>query len=109
AVSARCDGARGSAHLTRATVAGRQLDASPPPNTTIPVDVDGVGRAALTLNKQQRMSDGRLGVTAMELQLPLPGKASTLRVAHATCGRAASGPGEAPAPTPVEHDLPVTG
>ncbi|WUH99063.1 choice-of-anchor P family protein [Spirillospora sp. NBC_00431] len=108
-VAAECDGGRGSAHLTRATIAGRRLDASPPPNTTIPVDVDGVGRASLTLNKQQRMADGRLAVTAMELRLPIPGKASTVRVSSATCGRAASGPGEAPAPTPVEHDLPVTG
>lgn len=40
----------------------------------------------------------------MELRLPLPGEAATVRIASATCG-----PAEAPAPTPVEHDLPVTG
>ncbi|TDB87143.1 hypothetical protein E1264_15700 [Actinomadura sp. KC216] len=108
AVSAECDGGRGSAHLTRAALAGKRLDASPPPNTTVPVDVDGLGRASLILNKQQRMADGRLAVTAMELRLPLPGRASTVRVASAMCGRAAV-PAEAPAPTPVKRDLPVTG
>jgi hypothetical protein len=115
AVSAECDGGRGAAHLARAVVAGRHLDSSPPPNTTIPVDVEGVGRTSLTLNKQQRMSDGRLNVTAMELRLPIPGKASTVRIASATCGRAATNDhandprSEAPAPRPVKHDLPVTG
>ncbi|TMQ99994.1 hypothetical protein ETD83_17660 [Actinomadura soli] len=108
AVSAECDGGRGSAHLTRAALAGKGLDASPPPNTTIPVDVDGVGRASLILNKQQRMADGRLAVTAMELRLPLPGKASTVRVASAMCGQGAV-PAEAPAPKPVKRDLPVAG
>ncbi|MFA1541397.1 choice-of-anchor P family protein [Actinomadura monticuli] len=109
AVSARCVDGRGSAHLTKAVLAGRRLDASPPPNTTIPVDVDGLGRTALTLNKQQRTADGRLAVTAMELMLP--GGKGAIRVASATCGRGAAprGPVEAPAPTPVEHDLPVTG
>ncbi|MFG2087379.1 MULTISPECIES: choice-of-anchor P family protein [unclassified Spirillospora] len=111
AVSARCDGGRGSAHLARAVIAGKRLDASPPPNTTVPVDIEGLGRASLILNKQQRMADGRLGVTAMELQVPLPGKPATVRIASATCGQAGPSetPSEAPAPTPVEHDLPVTG
>ncbi|MGP4026390.1 choice-of-anchor P family protein [Actinomadura sp. 3N407] len=112
AVAAKCDGGRGSAHLARAVVAGKRLDASPPPNTTVPVDIEGLGRASLVLNKQQRMADGRLAVTAMELRLPLPGKPATVRLASATCGRAsgpAKPPSEAPAPTPVEHDLPVTG
>ncbi|TDD30167.1 hypothetical protein E1287_29780 [Actinomadura sp. KC06] len=108
AVSAECDGGRGSAHLTRAALAGKRLDASPPPNTTIPVDVDGLGRASLILNKQQRMADGRLAVTAMELRLPLPGKASTVRIASAMC-KGGSVPAEAPAPKPVKRDLPVTG
>lgn len=109
AVSAKCVDGRGSAHLGRAVLAGKRLDASPPPNTTIPVDVDGVGRTALILNKQQRTADGRLAVTAMELALPRD--KGTLRVASATCGRGAPAraPKEAPAPTPVEHDIPVTG
>lgn len=109
AVSAKCVGGQGSARLANAVLAGKRLDASPPPNTTIPVDVDGLGRTSLTLNKQQRTADGRLNVTAMELMLP--GGKGALRVASATCGRGAAprGPAEAPAPTPVEHDLPVTG
>lgn len=107
-VSATCDGGRGSAHLARAVIAGKRLDASPPPNTTVPVDVEGLGRASLILNKQRRMPDGRLAVTAMELRLPLPGKPATVRLASATCGKT-PGPAEAPVPTPVEHDLPVTG
>ncbi|MEU8801227.1 choice-of-anchor P family protein [Spirillospora sp. NPDC048819] len=106
AVSAKCDGGRGSAHLARAVIAGKRLDASPPPNTTVPVDIEGLGRASLILNKQERMADGRLAVTAMEIQVPLPGKPATVRIASATCGKTVS---EAPAPTPVEHDLPVTG
>ncbi|MFB4305331.1 choice-of-anchor P family protein [Actinomadura sp. GTD37] len=109
AVSAKCVDGRGAAHLANAVLAGKRLDASPPPNTTVPVDVDGLGRTALILNKQQRTADGRLAVTAMELMLPR-GKGA-LRVASATCGRGAPvrGPAEAPAPKPVKHDLPVTG
>ncbi|HEY8481409.1 MAG TPA: choice-of-anchor P family protein [Spirillospora sp.] len=113
AIAAKCDGGLGSAHLTRAVVAGRHLDSTPPPNTSVPVDVEGVGRAALTLNKQQRTADGRLAVTGLELTLPVPGgEPATVRLASATCGKAsgpAEPPADAPAPTPVEHDLPVTG
>ncbi|TDC68008.1 hypothetical protein E1200_13030 [Actinomadura sp. GC306] len=116
AVTAKCQGGEGAAHLADAVIAGKRLDASPAPNTTIPVNVEGLGRAALTLNKQERMADGRLAVTAMELELPLPGKAANVRIASATCGQQPGGPGgpgeqpsDAPAPTPVEHDLPVTG
>lgn len=112
AVAAECDGGRGSAHLADARIAGRRLDATPPPNTRIPVKIEGVGDATLTLNKQRRMADGRMNVTAMELALPLA-KATTLRVASATCGRPAPAvhekQPEAPAPVPVRRDLPVTG
>ncbi|WP_433475941.1 choice-of-anchor P family protein [Spirillospora sp. CA-142024] len=110
AVTAKCVGGQGSAHLARAVLAGKRLDSSPPPNTTVPVDVDGLGRTAVVLNKQQRTADGRLAVTAIELTLP--GGKGAIRIASATCGRAAApsgGPSEAPAPKPVEHDLPVTG
>ncbi|WP_246249890.1 MULTISPECIES: choice-of-anchor P family protein [Actinomadura] len=121
AVTATCDGGRGATHLTDALVAGRRLDAAPPPNTTVPVDVEGVGRTSLILNKQQRMRDGRLAVTGMELNLPLSkvAKDSTVRIASATCGQAAAPrphahprprpAAEAPAPTPVKRDLPVAG
>ncbi|MEV0661552.1 choice-of-anchor P family protein [Actinomadura luteofluorescens] len=110
AVTATCTAGQGGAHLARATLAGKHLDSTPPPNTTVPVDVDGLGRTALVLNKQQRMADGRLAVTGMELALP--GGKGAIRVASATCGKPAGpvhGPAEAPAPKPVKHDLPVTG
>ncbi|RKS79722.1 hypothetical protein BZB76_1200 [Actinomadura pelletieri DSM 43383] len=108
AVTAECKGGEGHVSLARASLAGRSLDVSPPPNTTVPVDVPVVGRGSLTLNKQQRRADGRLDVTAVELRLPIPGDAATIRIASATCGRAAAPP-KAPAPTPVKRDLPVTG
>lgn len=104
AVSAKCVNGKGTANLVNAVLAGKRLDSTPPPNTTIPVDVDGLGRTSLTLNKQQRLADGRLAVTAMELMLP--GGKGAVRVASATCGKRAP---EAPAPKPVKHDLPVTG
>ncbi|MEU5990604.1 choice-of-anchor P family protein [Spirillospora sp. NPDC047418] len=109
AVSAKCVNGRGSASLADAVLAGKRLDSTPPPNTTIPVDVDGLGRTSLILNKQQRTADGRLAVTAMELALP--GGKGAVRVASATCGKGAPvrTPAEAPAPSPVKHDLPVTG
>ncbi|MBE1531947.1 choice-of-anchor P family protein [Actinomadura algeriensis] len=110
AVAAKCDDGRGSAHLLNARIAGREIDASPAPNTRIPVKIEGVGDATLTLNKQRRMPDGRTNVTAMELTLPLT-EPTTLRVASATCGKKAPGKKRpaAPAPTPVKRDLPVTG
>ncbi|WP_067451632.1 choice-of-anchor P family protein [Actinomadura macra] len=110
AVTATCDGGRGRAHLANATIAGRRLSVAPPPNTTVPVDLDGVGRASLVLNKQQRLQDGRLAVTAMELSLPLKG-ATTIRIASATCGQVHTPipAAEAPAPTPVKRDFPVAG
>ncbi|MGI5205255.1 choice-of-anchor P family protein [Spirillospora sp. CA-108201] len=110
AVTAKCTAGQGGAHLARATLAGKHLDSTPPPNTTVPVDVDGLGRTALVLNKQQRMADGRLAVTGIELTLP--GRKGAIRVASATCGKPAGPahhPSEAPAPKPVKHDLPVTG
>ncbi|WP_242902634.1 choice-of-anchor P family protein [Actinomadura terrae] len=120
AVTVTCDGGRGTTHLADALIAGRRLDVSPPPNTTIPVDVTGVGRTSLILNKQWRTRDGRLAVTGMELNVPLSkvvGKNSTIRIASATCGQAAAPhqhprprpAQEAPAPTPVKRDLPVAG
>ncbi|WP_329519098.1 choice-of-anchor P family protein [Spirillospora sp. NBC_01491] len=123
AVDAKCENGKGSTRLARAVLGGRTLQAAPPPNTTIPVDIDGVGRTSLTLNKQERLANGKLAVTGMELKLPVA-KGSTVRVSSATCGQAArhaekpnkpTGPsapkpaGEAPAPTPVRNDLPVTG
>lgn len=146
AVAVKCDGGRGSTRLAHALLAGKGLNVAPPPNTTVPVRVNGVGKASLVLNKQRRTADGRLAVTGMVLNLPV-GKGASVQVAHATCGKhgthqggvvqsthsghnqqsshghhahhGKSGnhgnagghgkPGEAPAPSPVRNDLPVTG
>ncbi|MGI5166420.1 choice-of-anchor P family protein [Spirillospora sp. CA-253888] len=138
AVTARCLAGRGAASLADAVVAGRPLAVAPPPNTTIPVDLPELGRASVVMNKQQRLPDGRLNVTALEVNLPLgQGRTESIRVASATCGRAAGRPegpkgpqgphepkgpkgprgpqkpaqqhAEAPVPTPVKGDLAVTG
>ncbi|MFC4912414.1 choice-of-anchor P family protein [Actinomadura gamaensis] len=132
AVRAHCSGGTGSTELVDAMVGGKRLPVSPPPNTTIPVDLPQMGRVALILNKQERVPNG-VRVTAIELTTPL-GKLGTedVRVSSATCmpgvnapsgkgadkvpngdggGEAPSGKGaaEAPRPKPVRHDLAVTG
>ncbi|MFC9976833.1 choice-of-anchor P family protein [Spirillospora sp. NPDC127200] len=132
AVTAKCLAGRGSASIADAVVAGKPLAVAPPPNTTVPVDLPELGRASVVMNKQRRLPDGRLNVTALEVVLPLgQGKTESIRVASATCGRAGGRPeepkgphgpqgprgpqkpaqqhAEAPAPTPVKGDLAVTG
>ncbi|WP_018654507.1 choice-of-anchor P family protein [Actinomadura flavalba] len=120
AVTAVCRDGRGEAHLAQASVLGRRLAVSPPPNTTVPFEVEGLGKGGLVLNKQERLPDGRLRVTGLAVDLPLPGGGmQALKVSSATCGKPArpaatpSKPGkplhEAPAPRPVKGDLPVTG
>jgi hypothetical protein len=91
-ISSRCMGGKGEARLVNAMMAGERLVSDPRPNTTIPVDIPSVGRAWVTLNKQQRLPDGRLAVTGMETSLPLgPLGRETLRTAHAVCGKSGSG------------------
>jgi hypothetical protein len=115
AVSATCTGGTGFARLAGAAIAGTALDSSPAPNSSVPVALPGgLGTVAVTLNKQERLADGRLRVTALAVDLPIAGKNEAVRVASATCGRravaASSGATqEAPAPVPVKNDLPVTG
>ncbi|MBO2449114.1 hypothetical protein J4573_18565 [Actinomadura barringtoniae] len=113
AISATCTGATGTARLAGAAIAGTALDASPAPNSSIPVRLPGgLGTVAVTLNKQERLPDGRLRVTALAVDLPLAGKTEAIRVASATCGKPAAAAGsavEAPAPVPVKSNLPVTG
>ncbi|MFF5262186.1 choice-of-anchor P family protein [Actinomadura viridis] len=117
-LSARCDAGRGSARLVNVDVAGKRLLSAPPPNTTIPIEIPGAGKASLTLNRQRRLPDGRLSVTALEATLPLGALGSqTLKAASATCGQPVKrpvapsipAPAPAPAPTPIEGDLAVTG
>jgi hypothetical protein len=90
AVSAQCRGGRGSSRLANAVVYGKRLGARPRPNSVVPVTVPGVGTAKVTLNKQRRLPDGRLAVTAVEAAVPMS-KLGTERISTAavTCGRAA--------------------
>ncbi|GAA2397700.1 hypothetical protein GCM10010191_00450 [Actinomadura vinacea] len=71
ALSAGCQGRRGTSRLANAVVYGRRLGAAPRPNTAIPVQIPGVGTAKLTLNRQRRLPDGRLSVTALEASVPM--------------------------------------
>ena len=129
AIHAECGAGKASSRLVNAQFAGERLASSPRPNTTIPVDIPGAGPAWVTLNKQERLPDGRLSVTGMESSLPLgPLGRQTLRTANAVCGSPKKGksskPGgkdtprgeqagqpaaPAPRPSPVRGDLAVTG
>jgi hypothetical protein len=125
-ISAKCENGAGVSHLTKVVVNGKQLAVSPAPNSGIAVDLAGIGQVGLTLNKQVRNPNGSLTVTAVEVNLGLGhGKLQTVSISSATCGGGSdepstpgtptptppmgTPPGEAPAPTPVTGDLPVTG
>jgi hypothetical protein len=128
-ITARCDNGRGSSALARASLAGHRLAAHASPNTRLSVLVNGLGTVSVTLNKQVRTADGRLTVTALEVGLPLgPGKRQVVDISSASCSAAPgtpppsatptppaptspapTSPGEAPKPTPVPSNLPVTG
>ena len=99
ALTARCRGESGSSHLADARLQGKRLGARPRPNTVVPVQVPGVGTVKVTLNKQQRLRDGRLAVTAMEARVPLGDLGTeTISTAAVTCGRAARKQGSPGAP-----------
>jgi hypothetical protein len=134
-ITATCKDGQGASHLVKANFAGHRLAVDAAPNSAITIPVQGLGTAAVTLNKQTRNADGSLTVTAIEVALPLPpGGTQTISVSSATCsGAGAPGnapgsptgkpipaptatggpitppPGQAPKPTPVTGDLPVTG
>jgi hypothetical protein len=136
AVTAKCENGNGVSHLVKAMLGGRKLAVAASPNTAITVPVQGVGSVAVTLNKQVRNAQGALTVTALELSVKLSqAKAQTISIASVTCAKTSPGtptkpttpnkpnmpgkpgtptpPGtpaaEAPTPTPVNSDLPVTG
>lgn len=130
AVTAKCANGKGVSHLAKATLNGRTLKLGATPNSTVNADLEGLGSASVTLNKQVRGRDGSLTVTAIEVVAKLAGTTQTLSIASVTC-KGADAPGEpeeptsppsetpaptpppasspAPAPTPVTGDLPVTG
>jgi len=138
AITAKCGMGGASSRLVNARLAGQPLESAPRPNTTVPVKLPGLGPAWVTLNKQERLRDGRLSVTGMETSIPLgPLGRETVRTANAVCGHgkwahdhpweateqdsssgesAAGGPAHgqqpaapAPKPSPVRGDLAVTG
>jgi hypothetical protein len=107
-ITATCVNGAGISHLAGARLAGHALAVNAAPNSAITVPVQGLGTAAVTLNKQTRNADGSLTVTAIEVTLPVgPGRTQTLSVSSATCAGAPTG--TAPKPTPVPSNLPVTG
>lgn len=130
AVTAKCENGNGISHLVKAKLNGRTLKAAATPNTTVNVTVPQLGNATVTLNRHVRDKDGNLTVTAIEVSATIAGKTQTLSIASAACGKGgqpgqpgqpsepsdpgtpsspATPPGEAPTPTPIPGDLPVTG
>ncbi|MGI5205953.1 choice-of-anchor P family protein [Spirillospora sp. CA-108201] len=136
AVSAKCENGTGVSHVVGAKLGARALEVGATPNTVVTADLKSLGNVTVVLNKQVRGHDGNLTVTAIEVSATLAGKTQTISIASASCGKTgqpgqpgqpgepgqpsqpsqpgqpsspATPPGEAPAPTPVPGDLPVTG
>lgn len=105
-IAATCDDGVGTSKLVDVRLGGRAIQAGASPNSRITVPVEGIGGVQVTVNKQVRNPDGTLTVTALELAVQALGKSQTVDISSATCAGAA---GEAPKPTPVPSDLPVTG
>ncbi|WP_329245059.1 choice-of-anchor P family protein [Actinoallomurus sp. NBC_01490] len=137
AIAAKCDNGVGSAHLADISVAGHDVPIGGPPNTDVVIPTRGFG-LRVTPDKQVQNPDGTLTVIALELDISIGGSIQTIDLASATCGRADGKPAptptvpgtksssssdsaaaggtpstvpvkEAPRPTPVPMDLPVTG
>ena len=121
AVRAECSQGSATASLADATVAGRNVLASPPPNTEVPLP----GAGSVVLNKQTKKADGSTTVTAVHLEVnglqkvdiatvqcsqtgdtappkPAPPKPAPPRPSHP------QPPADAPRPQPVKGHLPVT-
>ncbi len=128
-ITSRCDNGAGSSKLVDVKLAGHTIQVGASPNSTITVPVQGLAGVRVTINKQVRNPNGSLTVTGLELAVQALGKSQVIDIASATCAAGKSGPttppstppgdgdtgnpgnppGEAPAPTPVNSDLPVTG
>ncbi|MFI6907875.1 choice-of-anchor P family protein [Nonomuraea sp. NPDC050394] len=108
AVQVRCVGGSATARMASAVVDGKPIESAPAPNTTIPVEMKGVGTASVTLNKQQRNADGGMTVTGVAIAVPVgDGKYESIDLASATCagaGRTAQAPSGQTAPVPVAVD-----
>lgn len=112
-VTASCRHGNGDSKLVNAIVGGQALPVGVAPNTTIAVPP---GKGAITkvvLNKQVPNRSGGVTVTAIEASLNVAGVAETVDVSKANCAGTASSrsapPPAAPAPSPQQGTLPVTG
>jgi hypothetical protein len=103
-ITAKCDDGVGLSHLVDVRLAGHAIQAGASPNSRITVPVEGLGGVQVTINKQVRNPDGSITVTALELAARALGRSQAIDISSATCAG-----GEAPRPTPVPSDLPVTG
>lgn len=103
-ITARCDDGVGSSRLVDVRLAGHAIQAGASPNSSLTIPVQGLGGVQVTINKQVRNPDGSITVTGLELAVRALGTSQMIDVSSATC----SG-GEAPRPSPVPSNLPVTG
>jgi hypothetical protein len=128
-ITSKCDNGAGSSKLVDVKLAGRAIQAGASPNSTVTVPVQGVGGVQVTINKQVHNPNGSLTVTGLQLAVQALGKTQIIDIASATCAAGhtstptptspptdgsgtdnpSSPPAEAPTPTPVNSDLPVTG
>lgn len=129
-ITSKCVDGAGSSKLVDVKLAGRSIQVGASPNSTVTVPVQGVGGVRVTINKQVHNPNGSLTVTGLELAVQALGKSQVIDIASATCaphgktppatppsqpsdpgnpGTPQSPPAEAPTPTPVNSDLPVTG
>lgn len=110
-IKSECKGNTGTTTVENLSLLGGVLDSeiSTEPNSTIGID----GLLKLTINEQVNNPNGTFTVNAVHLDLG-DGQLEVV-IASATCGRVTSDPvrnprpGDAPAPTPVPGNLPVTG
>jgi hypothetical protein len=134
-ITSKCVDGVGSSKLVDVKLAGHSIQAGASPNSSLTVPVQGLGGVQVTINKQVRNPNGSLTVTGLELVVAALGKYQRIDISSATCASGdgqispteaptpppgnpgspgspsnpQSPPGEAPAPTPVNSDLPVTG
>jgi nucleoid-associated protein YgaU len=108
-ITATCDGGAGSSRLVDVRLAGHAIQAGASPNSRITVPVQGLGGVQVTVNKQVHNADGTTTITGIELAVQALGKSQVIDISSATCAGAPAAPGEAPRPSPVPSDLPVTG
>lgn len=111
-VIAKCDGTTGTTNVTDANVAGIPLNIPTEPNGKVAIGEGLSSLVDLTVNEQVNNADGTFTVNAVHLKLL--GQID-LTVASATCGRVTTdgpsdpGPSDAPTPTPIKTNAPVTG